>query len=724
MDINKNALDNTVAALKNHLLRSRVPKAWTGSHPPSAGWQGKLSSSALSTATAVFALAIVDKEKYNSLIYKGLDWLRDNCNTDGGWGDTTESRSNISTTLLCWSAFAITENSNRYDETIAKAESWIANFTGSLEPKALADAVNRQYGQDRSFSAPILTMCALAGRGKEEKPHVKSDSGTATPDERGAKYLAPQSFDLAQDRFIAGFDVWQWIKPLPFELAICPHQLFKWLRLPVVSYALPALIAIGQANYYHRRPKNPVIRLLRYLTRRKTLTVLRSIQPESGGFLEAIPLTAFVVMSLAATGERNNDVVVKGTEFLTASVRNDGSWPIDTNLATWVTTLSINALAAGQDFENILSLDERKNLKRWLLSLQYRHEHPYTHAAPGGWAWTNLSGAVPDADDTAGALIALRNLGLLDDHVIDAAIAGLKWLVGLQNRDGGIPTFCRGWSALPFDRSAPDLTAHTIGAISAWLDVLPNPLQKRMVKAIKSGLTYLERVQKEDGSWVPLWFGNQFATNQENPVYGTARVLTGLCGFITGGLNPAINCVTEPPVKLGAKYLAPCFTRGSRFMRGCTPMINKGIRWLLSVQNEDGGWGGAKSIRSSIEETALAVDALAGFAMSRPSSVFLHPTSPPRFRGDRLAPAEAGGRVTRNVESAISRGVSWLIEQTEQGTSVTASPIGLYFARLWYFEELYPVIFTLSVLQKVQNLLTSESSSYSGGRTSLSNASQ
>ncbi|MFQ6034516.1 MAG: prenyltransferase/squalene oxidase repeat-containing protein, partial [Sedimentisphaerales bacterium] len=387
MNIDKNALDKTLVALKEHLLRSRVPQG---------SWQGKLSSSALSTATAVFALATVDKKKYKSLIFKGLDWLKDNCNADGGWGDTPHqlsggnecnqsfghkyrygynwcgaSPSNISTTLLCWSAFAIADGPHRYDETVAKAESWLINFAGSLEPKTLARAINQQYGQDRSFSAPILTMCTLAGRLGESK------------------------------------QAWRWIKPLPFELATCPHWLFKWLKLPVVSYALPALIAVGQANYYHRRPKNPVVKLLRYLTRRKTLTVLRNIQPESGGFLEAIPLTAFVVMSLAASGQRDNDVTVKGTEFLIASVREDGSWPIDTNLATWVTTLSINALAAGQNLENALSLDERANLQQWLLSLQYCQEHPYTHAAGGGWAWTNLPGAVPDADDTAGALIAL-----------------------------------------------------------------------------------------------------------------------------------------------------------------------------------------------------------------------------------------------------------------------------------------------------------------------------
>ena len=36
--------------------------------------------------------------------------------------------------------------------------------------------------------------------------------------------------------------------------------------------------------------------------------------------------------------------------------------------------------------------------------------HPYTNADPGGWAWTNLPGGVPDADDTPGAILALLQL--------------------------------------------------------------------------------------------------------------------------------------------------------------------------------------------------------------------------------------------------------------------------------------------------------------------------
>src|SRR5581483_7501654 len=165
-----------------------------------------------------------------------------------------------------------------------------------------------------------------------------------------------------------------------------------------------------------------------------TRRLLREIQPSTGGFLEATPLTSFVVLSLAAAGMKGDAVVSEGVRFLRASMRPDGSWPIDTNLATWVTTLSVNALAAMPVEEHPLDDRGRRSIRDWLLAQQYREEHPYTHAAPGGWAWTPLAGGVPDADDTAGALLALRHLGTIDAESRDAARRGVRWLLQLQNR--------------------------------------------------------------------------------------------------------------------------------------------------------------------------------------------------------------------------------------------------------------------------------------------------
>src|SRR5215510_1122023 len=86
---------------------------------PDGHWVGELSTSALSTAVAVSALALVQKNttafgRFDALIDGGLTWLCEHQNADGGWGDTVKSFSNISTTLLCHSAFHLTGATNRF----------------------------------------------------------------------------------------------------------------------------------------------------------------------------------------------------------------------------------------------------------------------------------------------------------------------------------------------------------------------------------------------------------------------------------------------------------------------------------------------------------------------------------------------------------------------------------------------------------------------------------
>jgi len=389
------------------------------------------------------------------------------------------------------------------------------------------------------------------------------------------------------------------------------------------------------------------------MTKGRALKVLSRIQPENGGFLEATPLTGFVTMSLAASGQKKHDVARKGVEFLISSVREDGSWPIDTDLATWVTTLSVNALAAGDIGESLSESAKRQTLE-WLLGCQHKQYHPYTGAKPGGWAWSHLPGAVPDGDDTSGAVLALFNLGVERESLVEPAAAGIRWLLGLQNSDGGIPTFCRGWTSLPFDTSAPDITAHALGAMGRWLNSLSADLRSRADRSMARMLEYLRNVQRENGSWVPLWFGNQLSDGHENPTYGTARVLSNLAHM---------------PPEYRESFSGP---------------IGRAVLWLLSAQNADGGWGGAKNAASSIEETALAVDALAESLLVNVESISRD-----------------------SCRSAIDNGAAWLISRVRDTSELEPSPIGLYFASLWYSEQLYPLIFSLSALIKVQRVFGS-----------------
>jgi len=105
----------------------------------------------------------------------------------------------------------------------------------------------------------------------------------------------------------------------------------------------------------------------------------------------------------------------------------------------------------------------------WIASQQFTERHPFTGSDPGGWGWTHLPGSVPDGDDTPGALLALAQVAANQlEFFMPRISAGIYWLASLQNRDGGWPTFCRGWGRLPFDRSGPGLTAHALRAPSAW----------------------------------------------------------------------------------------------------------------------------------------------------------------------------------------------------------------------------------------------------------------
>jgi squalene-hopene/tetraprenyl-beta-curcumene cyclase len=50
---------------------------------------------------------------------------------------------------------------------------------------------------------------------------------------------------------------------------------------------------------------------------------------------------------------------------------------------------------------------------------------------------------------------------------------------------------------------------------------------------------------------------------------------------------------------------------------------------------------------------------------------------------------------------ALLRGATWLIESVERGHWTQPAPIGFYFAKLWYYERLYPIIFTVAALKQV-----------------------
>jgi squalene-hopene/tetraprenyl-beta-curcumene cyclase len=246
-----------------------------------------------------------------------------------------------------------------------------------------------------------------------------------------------------------------------------------------------------------------------------------------------------------------------------------------------------------------------------------------------------------------------------------------------------------------------------------------------------SGLRFLAKNQHPDGSWSPLWFGNQDHPEEDNPVYGTAKVLMAYRDL---GLMDS-------------------------------PEAQRGVAWLVANQNADGGWGsGVWGMRnaefriqiaemaertagdgveteeavtgsaveghsvlgtqysvlsteyseatppgpliSSIEETALAVEALLAACPLNPEPRKLNPHSNPGNATEGVpytnSPTSDLRPPTSAPAAAVSRGLAWLIDRVEAGQHRQPAPIGFYFAKLWYYEKLYPLTFTVAALGRAR----------------------
>jgi squalene-hopene/tetraprenyl-beta-curcumene cyclase len=302
----------------------------------------------------------------------------------------------------------------------------------------------------------------------------------------------------------------------------------------------------------------------------------------------------------------------------------------------------------------------------WLLENQRQVVNPLTESRPGGWAWSDAAGALPNTISTAGVLFALARWPQGDsdfphDRFGSAVRLGLDWLLELQYEDGGWPTFYANDSDSRLEDSGPDVTAHALSALAAWHGVgAAADVSGRIGDAIERGWRYLEAQQRADGQFVPIWFGNEHQPGSDSPVLGTAQVLAACA---------ALN-------------------------RLDTETARRAARWLILAQHSTGGWGPPRAPRDysaadkegfrawranetkeklcSVEETAASVGALLPLVeSSQPASI------------------------------AVSAGFMWLAAAVEQDAHRRPAVIGFYPPKLWYHERLYPVAYAVGAFTRV-----------------------
>ncbi len=154
----------------------------------------------------------------------------------------------------------------------------------------------------------------------------------------------------------------------------------------------------------------------------------------------------------------------------------------------------------------------------------------------------------------------------------------------------------------------------------------------------------------------------------------------------------------------------------------CCPLADAAVDYLLSARNSDGGWGGGPSLStalsaavvSSVEETSVALEAICHYFQTyalanglKNERVFGDPADKDRSVDRLWRPSQ--GRESQCLEAIIDA-ARWLTDAIDREQHQTAWPIGFYFAKLWYYEKLYPLVFATAAMGAVIRTLRPQSS--------------
>jgi squalene-hopene/tetraprenyl-beta-curcumene cyclase len=602
---------DTLALAREHLLALQSPEGW---------WKGELETNVTMDAEDMLLRQFLGIRS-DEVSGRQARWIRSQQRADGTWANFAGGPGDLSTTIEAYVALKLAGDDPQADHMLRAAE--FVRGAGGLQ------------------NARVFTRIWMALFG--------AWSWNEVPALLPEQILLPQWFPLN----VYDFACWarqtvvalsvvlalRPVRPLPFSISELdgPDPFKQPPGETLLAKGIIALDAILQQ--YQRFPLDRV----RQMSLKRIERWIVDRQEDDGGWGGIQPPWVYSLIALNLLGyELDHPVMQRGLAGLeTFTIEEDGVRRLEAcQSPVWDTCLSLIALTdAGVPADDPAIV----RAADWMLDEQILARGDWAvrrpELAPGGWAFEFANANYPDVDDTAEVIMALHAVRHPDSARIGAAIdRGVVWLEGMQSSDGG-------WAAfdvdntralvrdLPFcdfgeviDPPSADVTAHVLEMFAL--------LGRAGEQAPQRGLRWLLDHQEPGGSWFGRWGANH--------VYGTGAVVPAL---VAAGISTRHQAV------------------------------RRAVRFLESVQNQDGGWG--EDMRSYDD------DAWIGRGASTASQT----------AWALLALHAAGER-----SPAVARGMSWLAEtQREDGSwdepyhTGTGFP-GDFYINYHLYRQIFPVM--------------------------------